>query len=61
MKIRKTCEYASSCFECPLPDCIVTRMDPPNLNMTEYDMAEYDTEDKRKKRSLGQAEKEKRK
>lgn len=54
MKISKTCEYASSCFECPLPDCVVTRMDLPNLNMTDYDM-----EDKRKKRSPGKKKKEK--
>lgn len=40
MKVSRTCEYASSCFECPLPDCIVTRAYLPNLNMTDYDMEE---------------------
>lgn len=40
MKVSRTCEYASSCFECTLPDCIVTRAYLPNLNMTDYDMEE---------------------
>ncbi len=53
MKVRRTCEYASSCFECPLPDCVVTRQDLPNINMTEYDM-----EDGRKKRTFSKKKKE---
>lgn len=53
MKVSRTCEYASSCYECPLPDCAINDWFLPNLNMTDYDR-----EDGRKKRTFSKKKKE---